>query len=203
MLDLLKWLISELVTIGTSPGAFLIGVGVGGVSVWVGMKTLLNVSEQRLKLKDEQILDLKHKIDSHVAQINRAPPDDLEAKVASLLPRRLHIDQIKDLQRWAIQKIGSVNIATDLGHADSQLIADDFASVFANGRWEIQRSAALGGPPPPPTGVAVRVRDTTKLTDLQTSFMAALDRAKIEFDLQNLEDPFNIDLNIFLTRKRQ
>jgi hypothetical protein len=146
--------------------------------------------------RDSEIALLKGQRDDYKDKLKGATPDQakaridaLEARFASLEPRRLTTSQRAGLIARLTSRMGDVPAITIVSETsgDSLQFAADFASVFrASGTWNVSEGSFMGLGSRPMSGVAVRITDPPSRA--ATVVMNALRSEGIGFDIQQVPE---------------
>jgi hypothetical protein len=164
--------------------------------------------------KDSEIILLKGQRDDYKEKLGGASPDqakeridDLEKRLTQLAirvePRFLTPEQRGMLLKFAAVAAESkytVTMVHEGGCTDCPSYAADFEEVLRSAGWIVGNGMAMGLPHRPPLGLALRVNDPKNLTSQESILKAALEAAKISFNL--LDDPYE-GTELFFTAVRK
>mgnify|MGYP003667128538 CR=1 FL=1 len=140
--------------------------------------------EARLKLRDDEIADYRRQLDGASPDEAKARIDILEAKLHTLMPRRISADKREKIRR-ALSGIRSViSIGSDMACADAPALNSDLSAAFRNAEWQIENPSFMGLSNAPSSGIGVRCLDPANPTDAEAAVIKALKMAEIEFDVQ-------------------
>lgn len=151
--------------------------------------------ESRLKLKDDQIIDYKDKLNGATPIEAKSRIDTLENQVKALLPRHISQEQ-KRVMASVLKNTKSVILfGQDVSASDAKQLVTDFSDIFSMLGWDT-RVAIIGAMRNPPrSGVALRVQNKDQLTSVEQTVKLALQASGVAFDIQNgvekRQDPEN------------
>jgi hypothetical protein len=162
--------------------------------------------EERLRLRDDQISQLKEKVGTESPDEIKARIDRLEAQVKALNPRHLSSTQRSKLTDMLKNSRGHVEISYDESSPDTRSFAGEIIVAFQNAGWEARMSLLMVPREPAASGVGIRVEDPSALTPRQSLILEALRAGELEFNLQRgimppLPDSPLLDAHIVITSK--
>jgi hypothetical protein len=168
---------------------FLLATVVVSVAVWKVLAWRnagpIEVLEQRIKLRDDEISDYKRKLDGASPDEAKARLDALEATVRAIAPRRISADvrhRITPILSGAIG--GYIELLTDMAAPTIVPLADDLARILAQSGWDVSRMGVVGVGKPPDSGIELTVPDPNALTAPQAALVSALQEAGLGLDLR-------------------
>jgi hypothetical protein len=159
--------------------------------------------------KDSEIALLKGQRDDYKEKLSGATPDQakaridgLEARLASVEPRRLTASQRAALIARLTPPAGAVPVISIVSEAsgDSHQLAADFSSVFRSvGGWNITEGSVMGIGNRPPSGIAISV---SNLNSPEATITAnALRAANISFDIRQQQLMPNVAVELLICTK--
>lgn len=170
---------------------WLLALGIGWGAHALLAKAERGALNERLRLRDDQIADLKSKVGTASPDEIKARIDGLEARladIASIVPRRLNKEQ-KATLRAALAApsdapTGPVRISVEDGVDDGHLYSLDFQEALTESGWKaplVQRDRV--GRVRSQCGLCLRVVDPSALTPIQRRLADALKAAGLQFDV--------------------
>jgi hypothetical protein len=140
--------------------------------------------EARNKLKDDEIVEYKDKLNGATPEEAKKRLDALELQVKALSPRWLTNEQKTRIAHTITDQKAAISIARDTAVADAAGYTHDLAEAFQEGGWHVRLPMITGIGFSPPTGIGLLVADPKTLSPQEEAAKRALEAAKIEFDIQ-------------------
>lgn len=191
------------------PTFFFIVVLIFGAIWWLMDWRYGGVIAQRdgvINNRDSEITLLKGQRDDYKDKLSGATPDQakaridaLEARLASVEPRRLTASQRTALIAGLIPP-RAISIVSEAA-GDSPQLATDFASVFKSAGWLINEGSVMGLGNRPPTGIAVQIPDPNNPSQTATVLMNALRSQNIRFDIRQAPNMPDSELSLLICTK--
>jgi hypothetical protein len=208
-------ILAQVAVVTSAPVPFLIAVFIAGGLIWWLLDwrygAIVAQRDGVISNRDSEITLLKSQRDDYKDKLNGATPDQakaridsLEARLASVEPRRLTASERAGLIVRLTPPIGSPRAISIISEAsgDSHQLAADFASVFrSSGDWKISEPTVMGLGNRPPSGIGVQVPDTNNPSKAATIVMDALRSQNIRFDLQQAPGMPGMELALLVCTK--
>jgi hypothetical protein len=189
------------------PTFFVILVLVIG-AVWIvvnwSYNGLLASKNGQIELQDRQLADYKAKLEGATPDQAKARIDALEARLASVEPRRLTMPQRAGLIARLAPPAGELRAISITSEAsgDSPQLGADFAYVFrAAGGWNIAEASAMGLGNRPHSGIAVQIPDLNNPSHAAKIVMNAFRSQNIRFDVQQAPNMPGMELSLLICTK--
>jgi hypothetical protein len=203
---IIKYVVGEMRVIAGAPTIFVIALLVLAAAVWWAMDWkyagVISNKDSEIALAKSQRDDYKDKLSGATPDQAKARIDALEARLASVEPRRLTPSQRAALiARLSPPTGGPPGIAiVSESSGDSPQFAADFASVFRSaGGWNITEASVMGLGNRPPSGIALNAPNTTAPEVVVIA--NALRAANISFDLRQQSMMPNISIELLICTK--
>jgi hypothetical protein len=182
--------------IWANPKTFFLLTALIVAAAWLLMNfsysTILANKNSQIELQDRQIAEYKSKLGGATPDQAKARIDDLEKRLTQLAirvePRFLTPEQRGTVFKIAAVPPGSQNAITMVhegGCVDCPGYAADFEEVLRSAGWSVGNGVVTGPARRPLLGLALRVSNVQNLTPQESSLKAALEAAKISFNLMD------------------
>jgi hypothetical protein len=187
--DFIKYIADEWHVIWQAPVTFIAAILAVCGLVWAAMefryRSVIDSLNERIRLRDDQIAQVREKVGTASPDEIRARIDQLEAQVRGLAPPRLTEDQKQRLSGMLRNHQGKCAIAHDVAAAPMRGLLADLIGSFRDAGWAITTPVVMGPGMHPSHGIGIKVSDANNLTAVQDGVLNAFRAAKIEFDLES------------------
>jgi hypothetical protein len=155
-----------------------------------GDKAAYNVIAERLKLRDDQIADLKTQVGTDSPTEIRKQLDDLKARVEKLGPPKLGEEAAARLSSVLKEAPGAVYISRDLTVPAVDRYAEAIFYAFKSAGWAVSGQQALTFGPAPRSGTGITIPNQASMTPKQSVILKAFREAGLPFDLRDDSQTF-------------
>ncbi len=169
-----------------------------------GYGIIIASKNSQIELQDRQLADYEQKLDGASPDQAKARIDALEARLASVEPRRLTMPQRAGLIARLAPPAGEfrgISIASEAS-GDSPQLGADFAYVFrAAGGWNITEANVMGLGNRPPSGIAIQIPDPNNPSHAAKIVMNAFRSQNVRFDVQQTPNMPGMELSLLICTK--
>lgn len=167
----------------------ILGYVIWKVVVWRNAGPL-ELMEQRLKLRDDEIADYKRKLGGASPDQAKGRLEALEATVRALAPQRITAEVRQKMVPILRAQQGSlIEVTHDVTASGMKPLFDDLVGVLKQAGWRVDEAIAMAVGQPSPAGIKILVPGPGARTPPQIAIINALGHAGLDFDLSKEKPP--------------